>query len=90
VVSITPRPHFIPGKTLYPFYRRLVGPQGRSGRAEKPIPPRFVPGQSSPWSVAIPTELPDLYFYKYHIKALKADFNEKLGKDDIFKQAIEN
>jgi len=23
-----------PGKTLYPFYRRLGGPQGRSGRAE--------------------------------------------------------
>jgi len=24
-----------PGKTRYPFYRRLVWPQGRSGRAEK-------------------------------------------------------
>jgi hypothetical protein len=23
-----------PGKTLYPFYRRLGGPQGRSGRTE--------------------------------------------------------
>ena len=23
-----------PGKTWYPFYRRLGGPQGRSGRAE--------------------------------------------------------
>ena len=23
-----------PGKTQYPFYRRLGGPQGRSGRAE--------------------------------------------------------
>ena len=23
-----------PGKTRYPFYRRLDGPQGRSGRAE--------------------------------------------------------
>ena len=23
-----------PGKTRYPFYRRLGGPQGRSGRAE--------------------------------------------------------
>jgi len=27
-----------PGKTLYPFYRRLVGPQGRSGRAEILVP----------------------------------------------------
>ena len=27
-----------PGKTWCPFYRRLGGPQGRSGRAENPVP----------------------------------------------------
>ena len=27
-----------PGKTRYPFYRRLGGSQGRSGRAENPVP----------------------------------------------------
>ena len=27
------------GKTRYPFYRRLGGPQGRSGRAENLPPP---------------------------------------------------
>jgi len=27
-----------PGKTLYPFYRRLGGPQGRYGRAENLVP----------------------------------------------------
>ena len=27
-----------PGMTRYPFYRRLGGPQGRSGRAEKLVP----------------------------------------------------
>ena len=27
-----------PGKTRYPFYRRLRGPQGRSGRAENLVP----------------------------------------------------
>jgi len=27
-----------PGKTRYPFYRRLGGPQGRSGRAENIVP----------------------------------------------------
>jgi len=27
-----------PGKTRYPFYRRLSGPQGRSGRAENLFP----------------------------------------------------
>ena len=34
VVSITSRPHFTPGKTLYPFYRKLGEPQGRSERSE--------------------------------------------------------
>ena len=38
VVSSTPWPHFTPGKMQYPFYRRLGGPQGRSGRAENLIP----------------------------------------------------
>jgi len=36
----TPRPdrNFPPGKSRYPFYRRLGGPQGRSGRAENLFP----------------------------------------------------
>ena len=38
VVSSTLRPHFTPGKTRYPFYRRLGGPQGQSGRAENLVP----------------------------------------------------
>jgi len=38
VVSSTPRPHFTPGKTRYPFYRKLGGPQGRSGWAENIVP----------------------------------------------------
>jgi len=38
LVSSTPRPHFTPGKTRYPFYRRLGGPQGRSGLAENLVP----------------------------------------------------
>ena len=29
---------YLPGKTRYPFYRRLGGPQGRSGRAEYLVP----------------------------------------------------
>jgi len=28
----------LPGKTRYPFYRRLCGPQGRSGRVENLVP----------------------------------------------------
>ena len=38
VVSSTPRPHFPPRKTRYTFYRRLGGPQGRSGRVENLVP----------------------------------------------------
>ena len=30
-----------PGKTRYPFYRRLCGPQGRSGRAENLVSTRI-------------------------------------------------
>ena len=37
-VSPTPRPPLPPRKTRYPFYRRLGGPQGRSGRAENLVP----------------------------------------------------
>ena len=36
--SSTPRLHFTPEKTRYPFYRRLGGPQGWSGRAENLVP----------------------------------------------------
>ena len=36
------------GKTHYPLYRRLVGPQGRSGRAENPAPPGFDPRTVQP------------------------------------------
>ena len=37
-----------PGKTRYPFYRRLGGPQGRPGWAETLSPPVFDPGPSNP------------------------------------------
>ena len=34
-ISVTPRPLFTPGKTRYPLYRRLSGPQGRSVQVRK-------------------------------------------------------
>ena len=37
--SAAPRPHFTPGKIRYPLYRRLGGPQGRSGGAKNLVPP---------------------------------------------------
>jgi hypothetical protein len=38
-----------PGETQYPFYRRLGGPQGRSGRVRKNPPPP--PLGFDPWTV---------------------------------------
>jgi hypothetical protein len=38
-VSVTPRPLFTPEKTRYPLYRRLGGPQDRSGQVRKISPP---------------------------------------------------
>jgi len=46
-----------PGKTRYAFYRRLGGPQGRSGRAENLVPTGIRSRTVQPL-VAIPTELP--------------------------------
>ena len=37
-----------PGKTRYPLYRRLGGPQGRSGRAENLAAPGFGPRTVQP------------------------------------------
>ena len=37
-VNPTPRPPLPPGKTRYPFYRRLGGPQDQSERAENLVP----------------------------------------------------
>jgi len=52
-----------PGKTRYPLYRRLGGPQGWSGWEEN-LAPHWdsFPGLSSPQSVAIPTDLPSPQF----------------------------
>ena len=48
-----------PANTRYQLYRRLGGPQGRSGRAEKSRPHRdSIPDRLVRSSVAIPTELP--------------------------------
>jgi len=49
-----------PGKTRYPFYRRLGGPQGRSGRWKNLIPTWIRSWTVQPVVFAIPTELPGL------------------------------
>ena len=48
-VSVTPQPLFTPGKTRYPLYRRLGGPQGRSELVRKISPqPGFDPRTVQP------------------------------------------
>ena len=48
-----------PGKTRYPLYRKLGGPQSPSGKVRKTSPSRdLIPGPSSPQPVAIVTTLP--------------------------------
>ena len=47
-VSVTPRPLFTPGKTLYPLYRRLGRPQGQSGQVRKISPPTGIQSPDRP------------------------------------------
>ena len=58
-----------PGKTRYPFYRRLGGPQGRSGRAENLVPTGIrsravkpIVGRYTDWATG-PTTYLYIYFF---------------------------
>jgi hypothetical protein len=72
VVSVTPRPRFAPGKgpPRYPLYRRLGGPQSRSGHRgyrKNPLPlpgiePRS-PGRPVRSHDTVLTELPRLQIF---------------------------
>jgi len=60
-----------PGKTRYPFCRRLGGLHGRSGRAEDLVPTGIWSRNVQPGSsVAIPTELPGPQII-FHIQLTK-------------------
>ena len=60
-----------PGKTWYPLYRRLSGPQGRSGRVQKTsraegFDPRTVQHLPSRYNYcAIPAQYIYIYIYIY-------------------------
>ena len=54
LAALSPPPR---GITRCPLYRRLGGPQGRSGRVPKiSSAPEFDPGPSNPYPVSIPTD----------------------------------
>ena len=71
VVNATPRPLYPRGKTRYPLYRRLGGPQGRlSGRVQKISPPPGFDPLTVRWLAStfqdctqIPYELDDLQIW---------------------------
>ena len=63
-----------PGKTRYPFYRRLGGPQDRYGRAENLVPTGILSRTVKPVVSRIPTELPgprNLYDKKLKILTMR-------------------
>jgi hypothetical protein len=53
-----------PGKTRYPFYRRLGGPQGLSGRAENLAPPGF----DTRTVQSIVSRFPNIYLLTYSME----------------------
>jgi len=65
VVSSTPRPHFTPRKDPVQFYRRLGGPQGRSGRVENLVPTGI-------WSRTVQPVVQSLYRLSYWAHILPA------------------
>jgi hypothetical protein len=74
-VSVTHWPLFTPGKTRYPFYRRLGGPQCQSGQLRKISPP--LPGIPSPDR---PARSRSLYRLSYpaHTPFLHANINRTI------------
>jgi len=58
-VSVTPWPLLPQGKTRYPLYRRLGGPQGRSRQVRKISPPTGI------WSPDRPARSQSLYRLSY-------------------------
>ena len=79
-----------PGKTQYPLYRRLGGPQGRSGRAEKLVPTGIrsrtvqpVVSRYTNWATG-PTSSPFITKSKRKEKnTLKQTFNFQRGSDGM-------
>ena len=85
-----------PGKTRYPLYRRLGGPQGRPGRTENLFPTGIRSRTVQPVVVAIPTELPgpQTYIHTYihththtHIYIYRYIYNSFLQDPDGAKRA---
>ena len=76
-----------PGKTRYPLYRTLGGPQARSGRERKPSPPpgfdsrtvQPVTSRYTGWAIAAPYRYQsEQYIISYNNRALVTTDNNSL------------
>ena len=67
-----------PGKTRYPLYRRLDGPQGQSGKVRKISPPTCI------WSPERPAHSESVQQLRYpaHLAVTDSDGND--GDDDCY------
>jgi len=83
-----------PGKTRYPFYRRLGGPQGRSGRAENIVPTGIksrtvqpIVSRYTDWATR-PTVYIYIYIYIYIYKTITVDARSKASVCDLLHVGI--
>ena len=65
-----------PGKTRYPLYRRLGGPQGRSGRAENLVPtgtqsPDRPARSQSLYRLTYPAHMYNCWYFEIYETSLK-------------------
>jgi len=80
------------GKTRYPLYRRLGGPQGRSGQMRKISPPSGLDtGTVQPWAsryteLAIPAPNHD-YIFKQHLLSFKTCHMFRISNNAIITQS---
>jgi len=78
VVSSTSWPHFTPpGKTRYPFYKRMGGTQGQSGRAENLVPIGIR-------SLTVQPVAQSLYRLSYPVPNHHQTVHKRRNKDDFY------
>ena len=75
------------GKTRYPLYRSLGGPQGRSGREENLVPTGIRSRTVQP-VVAIPTELPGPLYSRKPSKILGTKKTVSTGWNALHREMI--
>ena len=80
-----------PGKTRYPLYRRLGGPQGRSGQVRKISPPQGFNPQTAPPIASCYTDYatwPKTQSYSTFNNASTQEVTEEECKINVFHQML--